>query len=106
MFNWPVQIAVFIATVFDAIMDSVLFHRWYNIFGFGEYWQCDDLYAQKKKLFGNDAWHDAKKLMQLSFIVAIWYAQNGISYFDLILIPVVILITHQTFLHYIFKRRT
>ena len=105
MFNIPVHIAIFFVAFFDAVMDSVMFHRWQNIFGFGEYWQCDPNYAAKKKLIGVDAWHDAKKIMQLCILIAIWYAGNGITIFDCILIPVVIFVTHQTFLHLIFKRR-
>ena len=99
MFNFKIHICISIAYLLDAYMDHLNFHKLHNT----GYWS---LHYETKNFIGEDAWHDSKKLKQLFLILAVGSAGMwGFTVFDLILMPVIICVIHETFLHLIFKRR-
>jgi len=99
-----------VAYILDAVMDTVLFHRHIMIFPATNYWRLATDYQKLpwyRKIFGRDAWHDAKKLKQLFIVTSIvLFCKSGMPvYLWLPALPVEILIFHELFFKYIFIKK-
>lgn len=97
-----------LGTIFLDLMDTINFHQGSMIFPKTKYWTIT---TSGTKWIGRDAWHDSKKLMQLCFSLAGWFAYSsglfapGNIIYHIIITMVIYYMIHRIFFGYLFLKK-